>query len=85
MYAQKFGSLPIAHRTGGLADTIEDGATGFLFSGLNSGGLAFAVKRALATFASKHHITKMRLEAMSRDFTWGRSVNSYIGLYHSMR
>ncbi|MDQ4136634.1 MAG: glycogen synthase GlgA, partial [Pseudomonadota bacterium] len=25
MYAQRFGSLPIAHRTGGLADTIEDG------------------------------------------------------------
>ena len=31
MYAQKFGSLPIAHRTGGLADTIEDGVNGFLF------------------------------------------------------
>ncbi len=32
MYAQKSGSLPIAHRTGGLVDTIEDGVTGFLFN-----------------------------------------------------
>src|SRR6476659_9828792 len=31
MYAQRFGSLPIAHRTGGLADSIQDGVTGFLF------------------------------------------------------
>ncbi len=28
MQAQRYGSLPIAHRTGGLADTIQDGATG---------------------------------------------------------
>ena len=32
MQAQRYGTLPIAHATGGLADTIEDGATGFLFS-----------------------------------------------------
>ena len=31
MYAQKFGSLPIGHQTGGLAETITDGETGFLF------------------------------------------------------
>ena len=30
MYAQRFGSLPVARNTGGLADTIEDGVTGFL-------------------------------------------------------
>ena len=32
MYAQRFGSLPIGHQTGGLAETITDGETGFLFS-----------------------------------------------------
>ena len=31
MYAQRFGSLPIGHQTGGLAETIKDGETGFLF------------------------------------------------------
>ena len=29
MYAQRFGSLPIGHQTGGLAETITDGETGF--------------------------------------------------------
>ena len=40
MQAQRYGALPIAHRTGGLADTIEDGETGFLFSDLSGEGLS---------------------------------------------
>ena len=39
MQAQRYGSLPIAHATGGLADTIDDGETGFLFSDLVGRGL----------------------------------------------
>jgi starch synthase len=31
MYAQAYGCLPLAHATGGLIDTIEDGVTGLLF------------------------------------------------------
>ncbi len=31
MYAQRYASLPIARRTGGLADSIDDGISGFLF------------------------------------------------------
>ena len=31
MYAQRFGAIPIARRTGGLGETIHDGKTGFLF------------------------------------------------------
>jgi starch synthase len=44
MYAQRFGSLPIAHRTGGLADTIEDGVTGFLFGEMSLGGFMGAIR-----------------------------------------
>ena len=34
MRAQRYGSLPVARKVGGLADTIEDGVTGFLFDRL---------------------------------------------------
>ena len=47
MYAQRFGSLPIAHKTGGLADTIEDGVTGFLFGEMSLAGFMDAIKRGL--------------------------------------
>src|SRR5690606_41103231 len=32
MRAQRYGTIPVARRVGGLADTIEDGVTGFLRS-----------------------------------------------------
>ena len=38
MYAQRCGTLPIAYRTGGLADTIDDDSSGFLFSTANADG-----------------------------------------------
>jgi len=47
MQAQRYGALPIAHATGGLTDTIDDGTTGFLFSTLTSHGLMEACHRAL--------------------------------------
>jgi starch synthase len=84
MYAQKFGSLPIAHRTGGLVDTIEDGSTGFLFSSFSKRGLLAAVERALATFISRDHIRTMRCKAMSRNFAWERSADRYSALYRSL-
>ena len=38
MRAQRYGVAPIVRRVGGLADTVEDGVTGFLFDALRSGG-----------------------------------------------
>src|SRR4028118_1047015 len=68
MYAQRFGSLPVAHRTGGLADTIEDGVTGFLFSELSLSGLMEGVGRAFESFGSKARFSAMRRAAMGRSF-----------------
>jgi starch synthase len=81
MYAQKFGSLPIAHRTGGLADTIEDGVTGFLFREPSLGDLLGAVYRAVDAFRSRKKLNAMRRAAMARTFAWQRSAMSYKKVY----
>lgn len=47
LLAQRYGSLPVAHRTGGLVDTIEDGRTGVLFEPLAPEALVAAVERAV--------------------------------------
>ena len=60
MQAQRYGALPIAHATGGLADTIDDGSTGFLFSRLSSEGLMSACDRAFDTFADEGQLDAMR-------------------------
>jgi starch synthase len=81
MCAQRFGSLPIGHNTGGLAETIQDGKTGFLFRRASMEGLMGAVCRAFSTFASKRQLNKMRLHAMGRRFDWQHPATSYDSLY----
>ena len=81
MYAQRFGSLPIAHNTGGLGDTIEDGATGFLFQGATPATFAEAITRAKTVFDRKDALEAMRRRAMKRPFGWAESVHSYMDVY----
>lgn len=84
MYAQRYGSLPVAHRTGGLADTIEDNVTGFLFSELSLDGLMDSVTRAFNSFASKGALSRMRRRAMRRPPNWLKSARRYNALYENL-
>ena len=81
MYAQKFGSLPIGHQTGGLAETITDGETGFLFNQPSTESFLGGVQRAFATFKAKDRLNSMRQRAMSRSFSWDISAACYGALY----
>ncbi|WP_447556603.1 glycogen synthase GlgA [Vreelandella sp. EE22] len=81
MYAQRFGSLPIAHRTGGLADTIEDGVTGFLFDDMQLGSYMRAIQRAFAVHKSTDLFNAMRGAAMTGRYHWRQSIVPYSKLY----
>lgn len=81
MQAQRYGSLPIAHATGGLADTIHDGETGFLFSDLSGEGLFAACRRAFDVFADEAALGEMRQAAMARSFHWSGAAAEYEQLY----
>ena len=84
MYAQKFGALPVAHRTGGLAETIFDGKTGLLFARADAAALGEAVARALALYRSPREFSAMRRAAMALDFGWRRSALRYADLYRAL-
>lgn len=81
MYAQRFGSLPIGHQTGGLAETIDDGKTGFLFTQPSTESFLGGICRAFATFGAKDRMNSMRRRAMSKSFSWTISAGSYSDLY----
>jgi starch synthase len=81
MQAQRYGALPIAHATGGLVDTIDDGNTGFLFSDLSAAGLMGACTRAFEAFADPTRLATMRQTAMARRFTWAAPAAEYAELY----
>ena len=81
MYAQRFGSLPIGHQTGGLAETIADGETGFLFSQPSAESFLGGVRRAFDAFRAKDRLDSMRRSAMARSFSWDLSASLYSALY----
>jgi starch synthase len=81
MTAQRYGSIPVARRVGGLADTIEDGATGFLFDAYSPPALAEAVDLALETYATPARWAWLVEHAVERDFSWQRSAAEYAAVY----
>jgi starch synthase len=83
MCAQRVGTLPIGHKTGGLAETIDDGQTGFLFAEPSVNGLFGALCRGFSTFSSKRRLYQMRTQAMSRKFDWDRPAIKYQELYRN--
>ena len=84
MHAQRYGALPIAHATGGLADTIEDGRTGFLFSDFSSDGLRDACGRAFRAFRENARLDTMRQAAMATNFSWSEAAMRYRQLYRTL-
>ena len=83
MYAQRYGSLPIAHATGGLVDTIKDGKTGFLFSGATADALETAISRALTVYVDPAGYADMWGAAMAEDFSWSKAARQYEAVYRS--
>jgi starch synthase len=81
MRAQRYGTLPVARRVGGLADTIDDNVTGFLFDEYTQQAFLGACARAIDHYRHPQVWTAMVKEAMSRDFGWHRSEARYRDLY----
>ncbi len=88
MYSLRYGTLPVAHRTGGLADTIsnfdqDSGAgTGFLFDCLTPRAVYDTAGWAVWAFYNRPgQIEAMRKRAMAIDFSWAASAREYESLY----
>jgi starch synthase len=81
MYAQAYGSLPIAHATGGLIDTIEDGVTGLLFQQPTVAGLRQSLQRAFRIFEESPLLGAMRRAAMLERHDWSGPAAKYASLY----
>lgn len=93
IYSMRYGTIPIASRVGGLADTIIDAgtvhspmtnATGFLFDGEQPQDLIDAVNRALASYAIKPEWQRLQANAMRGNFGWEDPGLQYINMYRSI-
>ena len=85
IYSLRYGTIPIVRRTGGLADTIVDKVTGFVFDEPEAEPFAEAVERALALWKDSKAWSKLMQSAMKKDFTWKPSAQKYLDLFRSLR
>lgn len=85
MRAQRYGALPVARRVGGLADTIEDRNTGFLFDEYAPWALEDAVQWAIDLYQNRLAWEERVRAAMARDFSWDRSAAAYAQVYRKAR
>jgi len=89
MHAQRYGTVPIASRTGGLIDSIVDAdaeletGTGFLFDGPTTENLIGAVQRAVAAMRHPGWPGLVR-RVMRLDRSWDRPARRYVQLYKSL-
>ena len=94
MFAMRYGAIPFARRTGGLADTIIDAdfqnaaalgtATGFLFDDYSLHDFVRGINRILNAYRAERRVwDAMRRRAMSQNFSWDKSASEYIDLYNT--
>ncbi len=85
MIGMRYGCVPVARRTGGLADTVTDsgdpGGTGMMFDEFNPWALWDALDRCLKVYAQPAKWRELQGNGMARDFSWSRSAKEYAALY----
>lgn len=84
MIAMKYGTLPIASKTGGLQDSILNGKDGFLFEKGKSTRLRRMIRHALNVKKDSDRYEKMVKRAMNKDFSWDKSAVLYKKLYEKI-
>ncbi len=93
MYSLRYGTPPLVHQVGGLADTVVDAtpenlknntATGFIFHEPSAGSMLHAVERALSVYEKPASWHKLMRTAMAQDFGWTQSASEYIQLYEEI-
>ncbi|MCU0607889.1 MAG: glycogen synthase GlgA [Candidatus Edwardsbacteria bacterium] len=90
MIALRYGTVPVVHATGGLADTVVDHrrspgtSNGFSFDEYSAGELTQAVTDALAAYRVIPTWQALMKRAMACDHSWSSSVAAYVSLYRSL-
>jgi starch synthase len=81
LYALRYGTVPLVRAVGGLADTVDDGVTGFCFGDATAWALHASVERALAAHADPVRWRAMMRAGMARSLGWDGPARQYLALY----
>lgn len=86
MYSQVYGTIPLASKVGGLADTVIDideckeTGTGVCFDHTQD-GLRSGLERSLKLFRNKKRMNAVRQRGMRKNFSWKDVAKEYEAKY----
>jgi starch synthase len=87
MKAMRYGTVPLVHETGGLADTVmpwsrEDfSGCGFVMENYCAEDLLSQMTLALSLYQDKDSWVTLMKNGMTKDFSWKSSSQKYLSLY----
>jgi starch synthase len=90
MYSLRYGTIPIVHKTGGLADTVElwdphdRTGTGVVFDHFTGDGLRWAIEAALALYRDRAAWRQLIENGMARNTSWDVQGKLYEELYRRL-
>lgn len=90
MYSLRYGTIPIVRATGGLDDSVIDftqnaaRANGIKFREYSAHALAKAMRKALVIYGQPALLRRFRQNAMKAEFSWDKTVNEYLKIYHAV-
>ena len=94
LYSLNYGTIPVVHSTGGLADTVIDAspanlasgrATGFAFVPASPTAFADALHRCLNMYRTRSgQWLQVQQAGMQQDWSWRRSASDYERLYREV-
>ncbi|RZL04139.1 MAG: glycogen synthase GlgA [Rubrivivax sp.] len=91
LYSLAYGTPPIVHATGGLADSVVDEssdpslANGFVFFQPTTEALVFAIRRAFGRYRDPVAWDRLVQSGMRRHHDWSGSASLYESLYRELR
>jgi starch synthase len=86
--AMRYGTVPVVHPTGGLADRIRPFSrdsgkgTGFVFEEFKARSLLKALEQAVRTYKDEKHWSQLMKACMREDLSWRNPAKKYIQLYN---
>lgn len=90
MISQRYGTLPIVHRVGGLADSVTHAddaaigagtASGIVFDDHDAAALEWAIGTAIDLYADHHAFRRVQQLAMGIDHSWAGRGREYESMY----
>ena len=87
MYSLRYGTVPVVHGVGGLADTVHDYSPRsdridrVRVPRVHWRALLTALERALRVFADRARWRALQLAGMRQDNSWDRSAQEYVKIY----